>query len=306
MSSTVTMKELLEAGLHFGHETKWWNPRMRPYIYGQKSGIHIVDLRQTLPLFRSALNFVSRLGAEGKTVLFVGTKRQAQEVVAAEAARVNAFYVNHRWLGGLLTNFATIRKSVARLLELREIIESADFSRFSNKAWSRLDKRRRRLEKTLAGIEKMDRLPDAVCIVDPKNEMIAVQEARKLGIPIIAMVDTDCDPDLIDFVIPGNDDALRAIRLFASRIASAFEEGRQMLGAAPFDTAEAAADADGAPGSPEAIPEAIPEASPEASPEGGAAEDGAAPDAPARSPAPDADASTAPATPAAPAPSPPG
>lgn len=293
-SSTVTMKELLEAGLHFGHETKWWNPRMRPYIYGQKSGIHIVDLRQTLPLFRSALNFVSRLGAEGKTVLFVGTKRQAQEVVAAEAARVNAFYVNHRWLGGLLTNFATIRKSVARLLELREIIESADFSRFSNKAWSRLDKRRRRLEKTLAGIEKMDRLPDAVCIVDPKNEMIAVQEARKLGIPIIAMVDTDCDPDLIDFVIPGNDDALRAIRLFASRIASAFEEGRQMLGAAPFDTAEAAADADGAP------------ASPEANPEGGVAEDGAAPDAPAPSPAPDADASTAPATPAAPAPSPPG
>ena len=230
---TVSMKDLLEAGLHFGHETKWWNPRMRPYIYGQKSGIHIVDLRQTLPLFRSALHFVSRLGAEGKTVLFVGTKRQAQEVVALEASRVDAFYVNHRWLGGLLTNFATIRKSVARLVELREITESADFGRFSNKAWSRLDKRRRRLEKTLAGIEKMDRLPDAVCIVDPKNEMIAVQEARKLNIPIVAIVDTDCDPDLIDYVIPGNDDALRAIRLFTSRIASAFEEGRQLLGSLP-------------------------------------------------------------------------
>ena len=243
------MKDLLEAGLHFGHETKWWNPRMRPFIYGQKSGIHIVDLRQTLPLFRSALNFVSRLGAEGKTVLFVGTKRQAQEVVALEASRVDAFYVNHRWLGGLLTNFATIRKSVARLLELREITESADFSRFSNKAWSRLDKRRRRLEKTLAGIEKMDKLPDAVCIVDPKNEMIAVQEARKLNIPIVAIVDTDCDPDLIDYVIPGNDDALRAIRLFTSRIASAFEEGRQLLGSMPLEAdgeADDAADADGA------------------------------------------------------------
>lgn len=238
------MKDLLEAGLHFGHETKWWNPRMRPFIYGQKSGIHIVDLRQTLPLFRSALNFVSRLGAEGKTVLFVGTKRQAQEVVALEASRVDAFYVNHRWLGGLLTNFATIRKSVARLLELREITESADFSRFSNKAWSRLDKRRRRLEKTLAGIEKMDKLPDAVCIVDPKNEMIAVQEARKLNIPIVAIVDTDCDPDLIDYVIPGNDDALRAIRLFTSRIASAFEEGRQLLGSMPLE-ADGEADADG-------------------------------------------------------------
>lgn len=241
------MKDLLEAGLHFGHETKWWNPRMRPFIYGQKSGIHIVDLRQTLPLFRSALNFVSRLGAEGKTVLFVGTKRQAQEVVANEASRVDAFYVNHRWLGGLLTNFATIRKSVARLVELREITESADFSRFSNKAWSRLDKRRRRLEKTLAGIEKMDKLPDAVCIVDPKNEMIAVQEARKLNIPIVAIVDTDCDPDLIDYVIPGNDDALRAIRLFTSRIASAFEEGRQLLGSMPLETDDAA-DADGAAG----------------------------------------------------------
>ena len=248
-SNTVSMKDLLEAGLHFGHETKWWNPRMRPYIYGQKSGIHIVDLRQTLPLFRSALHFVSRLGAEGKTVLFVGTKRQAQEVVALEASRVDAFYVNHRWLGGLLTNFTTIRKSVARLVELREITESADFSRFSNKAWSRLDKRRRRLEKTLAGIEKMDRLPDAVCIVDPKNEMIAVQEARKLNIPIVAIVDTDCDPDLIDYVIPGNDDALRAIRLFTSRMASAFEEGRQLLGSLPpesmpLDSGEAGEAAD--------------------------------------------------------------
>ena len=235
------MRDLLEAGLHFGHETKWWNPRMRPYIYGSRSGIHIVDLNQTLPLFRDALNFISKLGAEGKTILFVGTKRQAQEVIASEAARVEAFYVNHRWLGGLLTNFQTIRKSIAKFQELREITENADQGGFSNKAWSRLDKRRRRMEKTLSGIEKMDRLPDAVCIVDPKNEMIAVQEARKLGIPIVAIVDTDCDPDLIDYVIPGNDDALRAIRLFAERIASAFDDGRQLRGLTAFG-----ADGDGA------------------------------------------------------------
>ncbi len=243
------MRDLLEAGLHFGHETKWWNPRMRPYIYGSRSGIHIVDLNQTLPLFRDALNFISKLGAEGKTILFVGTKRQAQEVIASEAGRVEAFYVNHRWLGGLLTNFQTIRKSIAKFQELREITENADQGGFSNKAWSRLDKRRRRMEKTLSGIEKMDRLPDAVCIVDPKNEMIAVQEARKLGIPIVAIVDTDCDPDLIDYVIPGNDDALRAIRLFAERIASAFDDGRQLRGLTAFG-----ADGDGA--GPDAVTDA--------------------------------------------------
>ena len=257
------MRDLLEAGLHFGHETKWWNPRMRPYIYGSRSGIHIVDLNQTLPLFRDALNFISKLGAEGKTILFVGTKRQAQEVIASEAARVEAFYVNHRWLGGLLTNFQTIRKSIAKFQELREITEHADQGGFSNKAWSRLDKRRRRMEKTLIGIEKMDRLPDAVCIVDPKNEMIAVQEARKLGIPIVAIVDTDCDPDLIDYVIPGNDDALRAIRLFAERIASAFEDGRQLRGLTSFG-----ADGDGA--APEEAADApasgaVPPASPDSS-----------------------------------------
>lgn len=250
------MRDLLEAGLHFGHETKWWNPRMRPYIYGSRSGIHIVDLNQTLPLFRDALNFISKLGAEGKTILFVGTKRQAQEVIASEATRVEAFYVNHRWLGGLLTNFQTIRKSIAKFQELRDITENADQGGFSNKAWSRLDKRRRRMEKTLSGIEKMDRLPDAVCIVDPKNEMIAVQEAKKLGIPIVAIVDTDCDPDLIDYVIPGNDDALRAIRLFTHRIASAFEDGRQLRGLAAFGD-----DSDGA--TPEAPPgETVDAASP--------------------------------------------
>jgi small subunit ribosomal protein S2 len=242
------MRDLLEAGLHFGHETKWWNPRMRPYIYGSRSGIHIVDLNQTLPLFRDALNFISKLGAEGKTILFVGTKRQAQEVIASEASRVEAFYVNHRWLGGLLTNFQTIRKSIAKFQELREITENADQGGFSNKAWSRLDKRRRRMEKTLSGIEKMDRLPDAVCIVDPKNEMIAVQEAKKLGIPIVAIVDTDCDPDLIDYVIPGNDDALRAIRLFAERIASAFDDGRQLRGLTSFEAESDGTAPDGADG----------------------------------------------------------
>ncbi len=265
--TTVSMRDLLEAGLHFGHETKWWNPRMRPYIYGSRSGIHILDLNQTLPMFRDALNFISRLGAEGKTILFVGTKRQAQDVIASEASRVEAFYVNHRWLGGLLTNFQTIRKSIARFQELRDVTENADLGGFSNKARSRLEKRRRRLEKTLAGIEKMERLPDAVCIVDPKNEMIAVQEARKLGIPIIAIVDSDCDPDLIDHIIPGNDDALRAIRLFASRVASAFEQGRRLYGvpsedAAAFDEAAngggAAAGEDGTATEGNAVPETEP------------------------------------------------
>ena len=288
------MRDLLEAGLHFGHETKWWNPRMRPYIYGSRSGIHIVDLNQTLPLFRDALNFISKLGAEGKTILFVGTKRQAQEVIASEAARVEAFYVNHRWLGGLLTNFQTIRKSIAKFQELREITENADQGGFSNKAWSRLDKRRRRMEKTLSGIEKMDRLPDAVCIVDPKNEMIAVQEARKLGIPIVAIVDTDCDPDLIDYVIPGNDDALRAIRLFAERIASAFEDGRQLRGLTAFG-----ADGDGAgPDAPasEAREPASPDSSgadSSSSGSGSSDEDNAAVSAASQSAAPAAEATEA-------------
>ena len=276
MSTTVTMRDLLEAGLHFGHETKWWNPRMRPYIYGSRSGIHIVDLNQTLPLFRDALNFISKLGAEGKTILLVGTKRQAQEVIAAEASRVEAFYVNHRWLGGLLTNFQTIRKSIAKFQELREITENADQGGFSNKAWSRLDKRRRRMEKTLLGIEKMDRLPDAVCIVDPKNEMIAVQEARKLRIPIVAIVDTDCDPDLIDYVIPGNDDALRAIRLFASRVASAFDEGRQLRGLTFGDGSEPAENASANPSANQAGSDAS------AAPESGAAANPRGPETPGK------------------------
>ncbi len=296
MSTTVTMRDLLEAGLHFGHETKWWNPRMRPYIYGSRSGIHIVDLNQTLPLFRDALHFISKLGAEGKTILFVGTKRQAQEVIASEAARVEAFYVNHRWLGGLLTNFQTIRKSIAKFQELREITENADQGGFSNKAWSRLDKRRRRMEKTLSGIEKMDRLPDAVCIVDPKNEMIAVQEARKLGIPIVAIVDTDCDPDLIDYVIPGNDDALRAIRLFAERIASAFEDGRQLRGLTAFGADGDGAAPDGAADAPAAETNAQEPAGPDSSGADSSSsdEDNAAASAASDAAAPDPDTAGAP------------
>ncbi len=280
MATTVTMKDLLEAGLHFGHETKWWNPRMRPYIYGSRSGIHIVDLNQTLPMFREALHFVSRLGAEGKTVLFVGTKRQAQEVIAAEASRVEAFYVNHRWLGGLLTNFRTIRRSIARFQELRELTENVGQRGLSNKAWSRLEKRRRRMEKTLAGIEKMDRLPDAVCIVDPKNEMIAVQEARKLKIPVVAIVDTDCDPDLIDYIIPGNDDALRAIRLFANLMASAYHDGRQLRGLTPFETEDGSGD--------EATPAPPENETPGAAAPPAAAPSAEAPEAPASAPAPEA------------------
>jgi small subunit ribosomal protein S2 len=222
------MKELLEAGVHFGHQTKRWNPKMKEFIFGERNGIYIVDLQKTLKLFREALKFASQLGAEGKTVLFVGTKRQAQEIVAEEAARSEMFYVNQRWLGGLLTNFVTVQKSVARLRELNAMATEGRFDELSKKEVSRLEKERRRLEKNLRGIQDMDRLPDAVFVIDSNREAIAVHEARKLRIPVIAIVDTNCDPGKVDHVIPGNDDALRAIKLFTSRLADAIIDGRQM------------------------------------------------------------------------------
>lgn len=226
--AAITMKELLEAGVHFGHQTKRWNPKMKEYIFGERNGIYIVDLQKTLRLFKEALKFAAELAAESKTVLFVGTKRQAQDVVAEEATRAGMYYVNQRWLGGLLTNFVTIQKSIGRLRELTSLMAEERPEERSKKELSRLDKERKRLEKNLRGIQSMDRLPDAVFVVDSNREAIAVHEARKLGIPVIAIVDTNCDPDLVDYVIPGNDDALRAIKLFTARLADAILAGQQM------------------------------------------------------------------------------
>ena len=241
--ASITMKELLEAGVHFGHQTKRWNPKMKEYIFGQRNGIYIVDLQKTLRLFKAALKFATDLGAQGKTILFVGTKRQAQEIVAEEARRASMFFVNQRWLGGTLTNFVTIQKSIGRLQELTALV--AEGQELSKKALSRLDKERKRLEKNLSGIQEMGKLPDAIFIIDANREEIAVHEARKLGIPVIAIVDTNCDPDVVDFVIPGNDDALRAIKLFTSRIADAVMAGRDMSKAATPEAPPPAAEASG-------------------------------------------------------------
>ena len=238
--AAIAMKDLLEAGVHFGHQTKRWNPKMKEYIFGERNGIYILDLGKTVKLFRDAEEFVSRLAAENRTILFVGTKRQAKDVIAEEAQRCGMFHVNERWLGGLLTNFATIQRSLGRLRDLEAMATDGRFDTLSKKEIARNEKKRRKLAKNLDGIRAMSRLPDAVFIVDTKKEQIAVDEARKLKIPVIGIVDTNCDPDEVDFVIPGNDDALRAIRLFASRIADAVISGRDMKQS--FD-AEAARDA---------------------------------------------------------------
>ena len=224
--SNITMKEFLEAGVHFGHQTRRWNPKMKEYIYGERNGIYIIDLQKTLKLFKEAAKFISDLAAEGKIILFVGTKRQAQEAIAEEAARCGMFYVNHRWLGGLLTNNATIQKSIQRLKELEEMSNDGRYDLLPKKEVQRLERERQHLEQNLAGIKEMQGLPDALFVIDSSKEEIAVLEASKLGIPVVAIVDTNCDPDLVDYVIPGNDDALRAIRLFASRIADAVLEGK--------------------------------------------------------------------------------
>ena len=226
--AAIAMKELLEAGVHFGHQTKRWNPKMKTYIFGERNGIYILDLGKTVKLFNVAEQFVSRLAAEGKTILFVGTKRQAKDVVAEEAARCGMFHVNERWLGGLLTNFATIQRSLGRLRDLEAMATDGRFDTLSKKEIARNEKERKKLAKNLDGIRGMTRLPDAVFIVDTRKEQIAVDEARKLKIPVIGIVDTNCDPDQVDFVIPGNDDALRAILLFASKMADAVISGRDM------------------------------------------------------------------------------
>jgi small subunit ribosomal protein S2 len=223
------MKELLEAGVHFGHQTRRWNPKMKPFIFGARNGIYIIDLQKTSTKLREALEFISNLGARGGSVLFVGTKRQAQEPVVEESRRCGMYYVDQRWLGGTLTNFTTIRKRINRLKELEELSgseETTGLGKLTKKERSRLDKEYARLTKSLSGIKEMERLPSALFVVDTNKERIAVAEANKLRIPVIAIVDTNCDPDPIDYPIPGNDDAIRAIRLLASRFADALLEGR--------------------------------------------------------------------------------
>ena len=224
------MKELLEAGVHFGHQTKRWNPRMKEYIFGERNGIYIIDLQKTLKMFKDASKYVTDLCASGKTVLFVGTKRQAQDAVAEEATRAGMPYINQRWLGGLLTNWVTVQKSVKRLQELDEMATDGRYELLTKKEVIKLERERKHLQANLAGIKNMKRLPDALFIVDSNNEAIAVKEARKLGIPVVAVVDTNCDPTVVDHVIPGNDDALRAIRLFTSKISDSVIEGVQISG----------------------------------------------------------------------------
>ena len=232
--ATITMKELLEAGVHFGHQTKRWNPKMKEYIFGERNGIYIIDLQKTLKLFKDASKFVTDLCASGKTILFVGTKRQAQDAVAEEATRAGMPYINQRWLGGLLTNWVTVQKSVKRLQELDDMATDGRYELLTKKEVIKLERERKHLQANLAGIKTMKRLPDALFIVDSNNEAIAVKEARKLGIPVVAVVDTNCDPTVVDYVIPGNDDALRAIRLFTSKIADSAAEGVNMVGDKAF------------------------------------------------------------------------
>ena len=220
------MKELLEAGVHFGHQTKRWNPKMKEYIFGERNGIYIIDLQKTLKLFKDAARYVVEMAAQGKNVLFVGTKRQAQEAVAEEANRCQMFYVNQRWLGGLLTNMTTVQRSIKRLKELEQMAAEGSYGGRPKKEIVRLERERKHLDQNLAGIKDMPGLPDVVFVIDSNKESIAVKEARRLGIPVVAIVDTNCDPDEVDWVIPGNDDALRAIRLFTSKIADAVIEGR--------------------------------------------------------------------------------
>ena len=220
----IKMKELLEAGVHFGHQTRRWNPKMKRYIFGKRGGIYIIDLQRTLSLYRQAADFAKSMGKNGQRLLFVGTKRQAQNVVEEEARKCGQFYVTHRWLGGTLTNFVTIRASVERLKDTEERLAD-DSSPLTKKEKLRLERERTKMSRNLEGIRDMTSLPDALFVVDPKKEHIAIAEANRLGLPVIAIVDTNCDPEEIDYIIPGNDDAIRSVRLFASRIADAYIEG---------------------------------------------------------------------------------
>ena len=254
--ANITMKELLEAGVHFGHQTKRWNPKMKEFIFGERNGIYIIDLQKTLKMFKEASKFVTDLAADGRIVLFVGTKRQAQDAIAEEATRCGGYYVNQRWLGGLLTNWVTVQKSVKRLKELDEMATDGRYELLPKKEVIKLERERKHLQANLAGIKNMNRLPDAIFVIDSNKEQIAVREARKLGIPVVAVVDTNCDPSEVDYVIPGNDDALRAIRLFASKIADSVVEGSQV--ATDKQTADLAAMAGAAARQAEASAAALP------------------------------------------------
>ncbi len=264
----VTMKELLEAGVHFGHQTRRWNPKMGPYIFGARNGIHIIDLQKTVQFFKTAYNFVVEKVADGGIILFVGTKKQAMDAIAEEAKRADMFFVNHRWLGGMLTNFQTISRSIERLKGFEAMKEDGSLKRFPKKEVLIMEKKAAKLERALGGIKNMGRLPDIIYVVDPRKESIAVQEARKTRVPIVSIVDSNCDPTEIDYPIPGNDDAIRAIRLLTSRIADAVLEGKKLrderlqgmtdkemqMEEAPAAPAEAAAEA--AAPAPEVKPEA--------------------------------------------------
>ena len=221
----VTMKQMLETGVHFGHQTRRWNPKMRPYIFGDRNGIHIIDLQQTVKLFRVAYDAVVDTVAKGGKVLFIGTKRQAQESIATEASRAGQYYVSNRWMGGTLTNFVTIQKSIDRLKKLEAMFADGSINRYQKKEILLRQREMQKLEQALGGIKNMERLPQMAFIIDPNREDIAVKECRKLGIPIVAITDTNCDPDLIDYIIPGNDDAIRAIKLFVGAFAEACIEG---------------------------------------------------------------------------------
>jgi small subunit ribosomal protein S2 len=243
---SISMKELLEAGVHFGHQTKRWNPKMKEYIFGERNGIYIVDLQKTLKLFKEAMRYVGEMAAQGKTVLFVGTKRQAQEAIAEEATRCSQFYVNQRWLGGLLTNITTVQRSIKRLKELDSMATENSYEGRAKKEVGRLERERKHLQQNLAGIKDMNGLPDLLFVIDSNKEAIAVKEARKLGIPVVAVVDTNCDPDEVDYVIPGNDDALRAIRLFTNKISEAVIEGRSLATEHEFVAEKIVSDEEGA------------------------------------------------------------
>jgi small subunit ribosomal protein S2 len=248
------MKELLESGVHFGHQTRRWNPKMKEFIFGERNGIHIIDLQKTLKLFKEAARYISEMAATGKTVLFVGTKRQAQEAIAEEAARCSMYYVNNRWLGGLLTNWTTVQKSIKRLKELEHWANDEHYEGRSKKEISRLERERKSLHQNLAGIKDIPGLPDILFVIDSNREEIAVREAKKLQIPVVAVVDTNSDPDVVDHVIPGNDDALRAIRLFTSKISDAVIEGRDLAGEHHFAEQAVAPDGLAAEGASESAP----------------------------------------------------
>ncbi|WP_283123735.1 30S ribosomal protein S2 [Angelakisella massiliensis] len=238
--AVVTMKQLLEAGVHFGHQTRRWNPKMAPYIFTERNGIYIIDLQKTVKKLEEAYLFVRDVAAEGGNVLFVGTKKQAADSVKEEAERAGAYYVNARWLGGMMTNFKTIRRRIARLEQLRKMQEDGTFERLTKKEAAKLNLEIEKLEKFLGGIKDMDKLPGALFVIDPRKEKIAVSEAKKLGIPVVAIVDTNCDPDEVDYVIPGNDDAIRAVKLISQTMADAIIEGRQGQQGAAEAEAEAA------------------------------------------------------------------